>query len=177
MREWITDDRILLRKYRLGDEYALFDGISESIADLRRWGFYHDGFALSDAKADVLSRINNWNEKRSYTFYVEEIADRLFVGNCKIEEFEPDRKHAALGWWIRTSRTRRGIATAAARLVAQIAFDDLGLISLGVYANRDNVASRRVAEKLGAVLVEIKPEKDGNYCAVYELKPNTLNAS
>ena len=100
----------------------------------------------------------------------------MFVGNCVVNEFEPERNHAALGWWVRTSKTSKGIATAAGRLAAQAAFEDLHLGSLSVYTNVGNIASRRIAEKVGAVLVRIKPEDDGIYCAVYELKPEFLQS-
>jgi len=51
---------------------------------------------------------------------------------------------------VRTSQTGQGIATAAVRLVAQCAFEDLGLRRLELLIAVDNLASRRVAEKVGA---------------------------
>ena len=122
----------------------------------------------------MISRIRSWTEGKSYSFVIEELPDYSFAGNCRIQEFEPERNHAGLGWWVRTSRTGKGIATAAGRLVAIAAFEDLSLWSLGVYTNANNAASRRVAEKLGTVLIQIKPEEDGSYCAEYEMKPEDL---
>jgi ribosomal-protein-serine acetyltransferase len=174
MRNYMADGHISLRKYRLGDEIALFDGIRESIQELTQWGFYHAGFAIEDAEEDVVSRINNWDEGQAYTFLIEAGPGPIFVGNCGLNEFEPERNQAALGWWVRTSQAGKGIATAAGRLVAQAAFEDLRLASLVIYTNANNGASRRVAEKIGAVLVKIKPEEGGIYCAVYELKPENL---
>jgi ribosomal-protein-serine acetyltransferase len=142
--------------------------------ELTRWGFYHVGFTMEDAVNDVVSRITTWNEGEAYTFLIEELPGPVFLGNCRIEELELEKNHASLGWWVRTSKTGHGIATAAARHVAQAAFDNLPLRSLAIYTNADNIASRRVAEKIGAVLVQIKPEDDGRYCAVYELKPEYL---
>ena len=172
----MTDGHIALRKYRIGDEFALYEGICESIEELTRWSFYHNGFTIGDAKADVLSRIKNWAEKKAYTFLVKEMPGRVFVGNCGVDEFEPERNHAGMGWWVRTSRTGKGIATAAGRLIARAAFEDLSLVSLGIYTNANNAASRRVAEKLGAVLIQIKREEGGRYCAVYELRPQDLDS-
>ena len=176
MRDYITDGHISLRKYRIGDEFALYEAISESIVELTRWGFYHVGFTMEDAANDVASRIATWAEGEAYTFLIEELPGPAFVGNCRIEEIEPERNHASLGWWVRTRRTRKGIATAAGRLVARAALEDLQLSSLSIYTNADNTASRRVAEKIGAVLAQIKPEDDGRYCAVYELKPEYLQS-
>jgi len=174
MRDYLTDGRIALRKYRLGDELALHEAVTESIEALTRWGFYHFGFTREDAAIDVVQRIASWDQGTNYTFHIEELPGPVFVGNCRVEEIEREYHRAGLGWWVRTSKTGQGIATAAARLLAPAAFEDLQLGLLMVYANADNMASRRVAEKLGAVLVRIKPEDDGRYCAVYELKPEHL---
>ncbi len=170
----MTDGRISIRKYRTGDEFPLYEAIGESIVELTRWGFYHIGFTMEDAVNDVISRITTWTEGQAYTFLIEALPCREFIGNCRIEELELERNHASLGWWVRTSKTGKGIATAAGRLVAQAAFEDLHLRSLAIYTNADNIASRRVAEKIGAVLVRIKPEDDGRYCAIFELKPEYL---
>ena len=168
------DGSISLRRYRMGDEAALYEGVYESMEELTRWGFYHPGFTIEDAREDVVSRINNWSAGKSFTYFIEQLPGRVFLGNCRIEEYEPEENHAALGWWVRTSMTNKGIATTAARLVARAAFEDLHLNALSVYTRAENFASRRVAEKIGAVLLEIKPEEDGKFCAVHELKPEYL---
>ncbi len=175
MRDYLTDGRIALRKYRIGDEFAMYEGIRESIVELTRWGFYHAGFTKEEAARDVASRITTWDEGTAYTYLIEELPDRVCIGNCRIEEIEPERNHVSLGWWVRTSKTGKGIATAAGRLAAQVAFEDLHFSSLRIYTNAENIASRRVAEKIGAVLVQIKQAANGIYCSVYELKPENLH--
>lgn len=176
MRDYMTDGRIIVRKYRASDVFALYEAVNESIAELTRWGFYHTGFTLDDAAEDVARRIADWDAGNNYTFLIEALPARIFIGNCRVEELELERHHAGLGWWVRTGKTRRGMATAAARLVARAAFEDLQLHTLGVYTNADNHASRRVAAKLGAVLVELKPEADGVICAVHEVRPEDLRS-
>jgi RimJ/RimL family protein N-acetyltransferase len=56
-----------------------------------------------------------------------------------------------LGYWVRTSETRRGVATTAARLVVAAAFADLSLLRVSIGVPVANAASHRVAAKLGAV--------------------------
>ena len=58
---------------------------------------------------------------------------------------------ANLGYWVRTSATGRGVATKAAHLVARFGFAQLGLHRIEILAAVDNIASQRVAEKVGAV--------------------------
>jgi ribosomal-protein-serine acetyltransferase len=55
-----------------------------------------------------------------------------------------------LGYWVRTSRTRRGVATRAARLVAAAAFADLDLLRVSIGVPVANTPSHRVAARLGA---------------------------
>ena len=174
MRDYLTDGHIILRKFRHSDAAGLHEAVHESEPELTSRGFFHVGFSLEDAKENVKSRIQNWNSGRAYTYAIEEASSAIFLGHCRIAEFEPEIRHAGLGWWIRTSRTRQGIATAAGRQVAQAAFEDLDFISLVIYTNANNIASRRVAEKIGAVVELIKPEEDGQYCAVYKLMPGEL---
>ena len=168
----MSDGHIDLRNYRPEDATAQYEAVMESIEELRRWnGSYRNGYTFDDSLDDVAWRIRRWNAGEFFSFVIEDARSHVFLGNCRIEEYEPEHHCASLGWWVRTTMTRRGIATAAARLVAQAGFEDLRLASLAVYANFDNTASRRVAEKIGAELVQIKREDDGTRCAVYRLLP------
>jgi RimJ/RimL family protein N-acetyltransferase len=115
VRDCLTDGHISVRRYRAGDEAALYQGVCESIAELTRWGFYHPGFSQEDAAEDVASRISSWRAGESFTYLIEQLPGRVFLGNCRIEEYEPELNHAALGWWVRTGMTGQGIGTAAAR--------------------------------------------------------------
>ncbi len=58
----------------------------------------------------------------------------------------------------RTGQTGQGIATAAVRLIARFGFEDLGLLRLlELLIAADNLASRRVAEKVGATFEGVVP--------------------
>jgi RimJ/RimL family protein N-acetyltransferase len=55
----------------------------------------------------------------------------------------------SMGYWIAASARGRGICTRALRLLARHALDDLQLQSVQIVTDPDNVASQRVAEKVG----------------------------
>jgi RimJ/RimL family protein N-acetyltransferase len=63
-----------------------------------------------------------------------------------------DHKHrmANLGYWVRASRTGRGIAAAAVASAARFAFQRLDLNRLELVVPEANAASIRVAERVGA---------------------------
>ena len=55
----------------------------------------------------------------------------------------------SIGYWITASARGQGICTRALRLLAQHALDELQLQSVQLTTDPDNVASQRVAEKVG----------------------------
>ena len=56
------------------------------------------------------------------------------------------------GYWVRSSSTRQGIATAAARLAARWGFEQWNFNRIEIIMAVGNLASRKVAEKAGARL-------------------------
>ncbi|HSP90664.1 MAG TPA: GNAT family N-acetyltransferase, partial [Vicinamibacterales bacterium] len=56
---------------------------------------------------------------------------------------------AEVGYWVKREARRRGVATAAARLVIRWAFEELGFERLELATYPGNVTSQRLAESLG----------------------------
>jgi len=56
-----------------------------------------------------------------------------------------------LGYWVRTSATRRGVATEAVRQAVAFAFRNTDLVRLEIVSAVGNGPSQRVAERAGAV--------------------------
>jgi RimJ/RimL family protein N-acetyltransferase len=57
-----------------------------------------------------------------------------------------------VGYWVRRSKSGRGIASKALRLSGRFAFEELRLERVEIVVPQGNLASRRVAEKAGARL-------------------------
>ena len=74
-----------------------------------------------------------------------------YLGAVGLNYVDWAQRRANVGYWVRTSRIGQGIAPAAISLLKQFAFSALDLECLDVLANPANLASRRVAEKAGAV--------------------------
>lgn len=65
-----------------------------------------------------------------------------------------EKVQAEIGWVVAPDRAGRGYATEAASALLRICFEDLGLRRVKALAFADNLASRRVMEKLGMRLEE-----------------------
>ena len=56
-----------------------------------------------------------------------------------------------IGYWIRASRVRQGLATEAAGTLTRLAFEHCGAIRVEIHVDPENAASIAVAERLGYV--------------------------
>jgi RimJ/RimL family protein N-acetyltransferase len=89
--------------------------------DLIAWAIEHEGMAVGSITLDDVC----W----------------------KLRAWRVDR--AELGYWLAPSRWRSGLMTEAAHAVVRHAFDVIGLHKITVGCFADNIASRRVIEKVG----------------------------
>ena len=71
------------------------------------------------------------------------------LGLVSLRVAERDQGLAAVGYWLRAEARGRGAATIAVRLVARWAFDALGVQRIELTTAPENVASQRVAERVG----------------------------
>lgn len=151
MRTEIIGDGLRLRAFRADDVQPLHDAVSESIPEVAPFETWcHPGYSLDEAKDYVTWWIQAWERRRAFNYVIEDGASLDFLGSCGVHEVSDEHRHAMLGYWVRTSETRRGIATRAARLVAAAAFADLQFLRISIGVPVANAPSHRVAAKLGA---------------------------
>ena len=91
------------------------------------------------------------------------------LGGVGINKIDWETKTGNLGYWVGTPWTGRGIARTAARQAAKLAFSELQLKTLEILCHPDNIASRKVAESLGAL-------NDGIHAKRIELHGITVDA-
>jgi len=147
----MEDGQIVVRAFRLDDAAALHGAVSESIAEVAPYETWcHSGYTAGEAAEYVNWWIETREKNCAFYYAVEDAANGQLLGACGLSGYSAEHRHAMLGYWIRTSQTGRGIATRAARLVCDAGLLDLGLIRIDIEVPTSNVASQRVAEKLGA---------------------------
>lgn len=91
------------------------------------------------------------------------------LGGVGVNKIDWETKTGNLGYWVGTPWTRRGIAREAARQAGKFAFSELQLKTLEILCHPDNIASRKVAESLGAL-------NDGIHANRIELHGITVDA-
>jgi [ribosomal protein S5]-alanine N-acetyltransferase len=77
------------------------------------------------------------------------------IGDCGMVRHEVDgRVETGIGWHLLREHWGQGFATEAAQATRDYAFDNLGVERLVASIHPNNLASRRVAEKIGMTLLK-----------------------
>lgn len=151
MRTELSNNVVRIRRYRAEDVPLLFEAARESANEMFAWmSWCHPNYTLEESRSFVLSREAAWHQKTEYDFAVFRVESGKFLGGVGLNQFNSKNNFANLGYWVRSSETGRGIATAATLLAAQFGFEDLRLNRIEILTAIENAASRRVAQKAGA---------------------------
>ena len=182
IREAVDDGVIRLRRYRDDDVDAIYEAARESIAEIAPWmPWCHADYSREEAEQWVDAQPEAWG-RGDHALVIEEVGTSRVLGSTGINKIDPAHRNGNLGYWVRTSEAGRGVATRATILVARWAFTDLELIRVEIVAAVDNRASRRVAEKVGAIFEGVRRHglslhRAGVDAAVYSLIRSDLGFS
>ena len=109
----------------------------------------------SYSKKDILKHLADsarWRKEGSaYGFGIFDLKSKALCGMIALRIIDKTSQLGEIGYWVRTDSTGKGIATEASAILLCFGFQDLNLHSIRLRAATDNVASNRVAEKLGFV--------------------------
>ena len=144
--------RIALVPVEASHTKGLYGAIVESRAELSPWmEWLHPDYSMAETEQWVTHCRKAWETDSSFGFTIIEHHTKQILGGCSITMDRPAQRNGSIGYWIRTSRTKQGFAPEAAALLAQFGFAQLGLIRIEIFVAAGNIASQRVAEKMGAL--------------------------
>jgi RimJ/RimL family protein N-acetyltransferase len=175
------DGQFVLRPPELEDASVIYDATLVSLEDLTPWMDWCNPDYSIEITLDWLRRLPlDWEEGINYQFGIFDNLNGQFVGSCGINHINRYYLLANLGYWIRSDRKGEGIATATAIRVAKFGFHELELRRIEIVTGVENQASRRVAEKAGAMFEGLLRKRlklgDKNIdAAMYSLIPEDLS--
>jgi RimJ/RimL family protein N-acetyltransferase len=133
------------------DTESFYAAVRESIDELSFWmPWCRPSYGLQDAEEWIRFCQRAWVEKTEFPLGVFEVVTGRLVGGTGIHHINNVYRIGNIGYWTSTSFTGKGVARAAARMAADIGFNDLGLTRLEIVILTQNKASQRVAEAIGA---------------------------
>lgn len=138
--------RLELRALTLDD----LDDVASMLGDAE--GLIHWGPPLSreESRSWIERNLRRYEEDGFGRCAVVLGSTAELVGDCGlIRTLVEGQPEVELGWIVRRTHRGKGIATEAAAAWRDYGFDSLGLERIVSMVSENNVASRRVAEKLG----------------------------
>ena len=145
-RKALFTDRLMLEPTGPDHAEGLIAAKGLSVDELTPWLVWAVDEDPNATRAFALACEQEW-DVTAWTFTV--LLDGEIIGSVGINRFDPMLSTANLGYWLRTDVAGRGLMTEAAAAVVEFAFGELGLHRLELHAAPDNIASVKVAEKLG----------------------------
>jgi RimJ/RimL family protein N-acetyltransferase len=149
---------VILRRYRLTDAAAVKDAIAASLDSLRAWMPWAQS-APTDVSvmAFLEPSVRQFGGDAPANYAITLGDSGRFVGGCGLM---PRIGPGALeiGYWVHAAYHRRGIATEAARLLANAALEVRGVHRVEIHCDAGNIASASVARTLGFRLDHVVPD-------------------
>lgn len=144
----IETDRLILRTWQDSDT-AKMAKINKDAKVME----YFPGIVDMQGTQRLIDKINKHYDEHGYTLYAVEIkATKQFIGFVGLlnatfyAHFTPATE---IGWRLGSQFWGQGYATEAARAVLDYAFNQLNLDEIVSFTTANNLASRRVMEKIG----------------------------
>jgi len=140
-----------IRRYRLDDAAVVAEAARESVNEIQPWmPWCHPDFSVDESRAWLEANVPAFDAGTAFEFAIVS-PDGKYLGGCGLNQIDALNNRANLGYWVRSTDTRRGVATAAVRALRDWAFDHTSLIRLEIVVAVGNIPSQRVAAKVGAV--------------------------
>ena len=152
MRSEIIGEKVILRKYEIGFAPLLYEAANESKGgEFSRWmSWCHEDYTLDESKSFIEKVGKTWQSETEFAFAIFGAETNEFFGGVGLNQPNDDHKFYNLGYWVRVSKHNRGAASAATRILAKTAFEDLSVNRIEILAAVENIASQKAAEKAGA---------------------------
>lgn len=145
-------DGIVLRPFEARDVPAFAEAARESHATVGRWlSWCHGGYSEAEAESWFAQTSRALAEGTAYELGIFTSDYEDFLGGVGLNQFNRDHGLCNLGYWVRESRQRTGIATRATRALADFGFRRLKLTRIEIVVAEGNIPSQGVALKVGGV--------------------------
>lgn len=147
----LTNGRLRLRPWQMSDAPALINAVHESLATVGQWlPWCQRGYSLADAATWIEHCTAGRASTEHFAFAVCDATTSELLGGVGLSQCDHVQCSANLGYWVRETRQRQGVAVAAATLLTRFGFAELELTRIEIVVLPENTASRATAAKLGA---------------------------
>jgi RimJ/RimL family protein N-acetyltransferase len=150
-RPRLETERLVLQRFSRRDHTTVDDAIRNSLTDLHQWlPWARLDYEHGDTTAFIRDSMQAWKEDRAWDYSIRFKSDPdRHVGNVSMWTVSKLGKIAEFGYWVRSDVASQGVCTEAVRRLLEEAFTAMGYHKVTLRIAVGNVASDRVADKLG----------------------------
>jgi RimJ/RimL family protein N-acetyltransferase len=144
--------KLTIRPFVASDAAGFAAAVRESMSSVGRWlPWCHEEFTEQDALGWFAHSEQTRAAGSAYSLGIFSADGTELIGGVGLNEIvRHNRSSANLGYWVRESRQRQGIATQAIQMVSQFGFQQLDLLRIEIVVIDSNTASNAAAKKSGA---------------------------
>ena len=146
-RHLITTERVVLEPISRSHAPGIYAAIEASTEYLAAFMGWVENASFESTMANLAESEAAWLRGAEYRFAI--IVDGLPVGNVGLRVTANDPTEANIGYWLSAAQAGRGYMTEALAALVEFGFRTVGLGRQELRTHVDNVASQRVAEKVG----------------------------
>ena len=168
----IETARLLLRHFKL-DDLSAFSFIRAN-SEVMQYISTRRPQSVDEVRWVIQLIIKNWREVGFDRWAVVEKANNQLIGWCGLNYLE-DSHEVEVGYGLAREHWGKGFIPEAAKAALRYGFEELGLEKIVAVAFPENLASRRVMQKLGMHYVKISPFYDGDL-VYYEIHRHEFTA-
>lgn len=182
MNASLVANGLCIRPFEVTDTAAFVNAVHESVSTVGAWmPWCRATYRADDARSWFDQCSANLRSARAYDLGIFSADGAELYGGIGINQLNEQHNFANVGYWVRQSRQRQGIATRAVRMIAAYGFNHLEKTRLEIVAAVDNAPSRGVAVKAGGVFECVARNRlivDGRpvAAAIYSLIPEQFFA-
>ncbi len=143
--ERICTDRLKLRRCRLNDAEAIYDGYATD-PDVTRYLGWAPHTTISETVSYLENCESEWSEGRGFPFVIESSDQDELIGMIHVH---PGGRRAGYGYVLRRSAWGQGFAAEALRVLVEDALGHPDIYRTFAFCDCENTASARVMEKAG----------------------------
>lgn len=147
----LTTSRLLIRPCTTDDIALLVEAAQESVETVGRWlSWCTREYDAAKSTQWVMQCRRHIQAGTGFDFGIFNQASGGLIGAIGINGIQSIYQMGNIGYWVRQSAQRQGIAQEAVEIIIRFGFRELGLTRLEIVAGEHNRPSRRIAEKTGA---------------------------
>jgi RimJ/RimL family protein N-acetyltransferase len=151
----LVAELVILARPGPDDAAPLVSAVNESRAELAPWMPWAQSPATGRSIGDFLAATRaGWTDFSEFGYVMRDPRTGTVIGVCSLHNrLGPGTLE--IGYWVHSSHTGRGVATAAARALTDTALALPGVVRTEIHCDEANVRSAAVPARLGYTLDRI----------------------